>query len=149
MPIYPPTPENCARLQRPDRHSNVPEGFPTLLRGVIGSQKGLYCAALCGEPAIRIIHSIYRCVRQVPFLPPCGLCIHARLVTDLSQLKRACHCNRPMQPTQTAACGKVLKKHFCAGHVDHYQYNNGDHSWSCGWRNIQMTSSHIVSNKVG
>ena len=55
MRIYPPTPENCALQQRPDRHSNVPKGLPTLLRDVVGSQKGLYCAALCGVSVICFI----------------------------------------------------------------------------------------------
>ena len=31
-----------------------------------------------------------------------------------------------------------------AGHVDHYQATNSDSGWGCGWRNIQMLSSHLV-----
>ena len=70
MRIYPPTPESCARQQRPDRHSHVPEGLPTLLRDVIGSQKGLYCAALCGVSAICFILCIYRVVAAAVHLLP-------------------------------------------------------------------------------
>ena len=75
MRIYPPTPEKCARQQRPDKHSNVPEGLPTLLRDVIGSQKGLYCAALCGVSAICFILFIHRRVQYTCLQLSRNVCI--------------------------------------------------------------------------
>ncbi|KAK9845238.1 hypothetical protein WJX81_000838 [Elliptochloris bilobata] len=80
MRITDPTADACTRLQRPERHDYVEDGLPALLHNAIGSQEGLYCAAVCG-------------------------------------------------------------------HVDHYHYFESDHTWSCGWRNIQMISSHLIKQE--
>ncbi|KAJ4832488.1 hypothetical protein Tsubulata_000036 [Turnera subulata] len=37
---------------------------------------------------------------------------------------------------------------LCGGHVDHYQSTpSEDAGWGCGWRNIQMLASHLLSRR--
>ncbi|KAL8050654.1 hypothetical protein ABFX02_06G095000 [Erythranthe guttata] len=33
------------------------------------------------------------------------------------------------------------------GHIDHFQSTEWDIGWGCGWRNIQMLSSHLLSQR--
>ncbi|XP_039134588.1 zinc finger-containing ubiquitin peptidase 1-like [Dioscorea cayenensis subsp. rotundata] len=40
---------------------------------------------------------------------------------------------------------KGSSKSIITGHIDHYQsLKSEDHGWGCGWRNIQMLSSHLL-----
>lgn len=50
--VDPVTPEAVKKAQRPDKSYPIEEGLSHLLHDAIASQDGLYCAALCGTPAL-------------------------------------------------------------------------------------------------
>ncbi|XP_057813119.1 uncharacterized protein LOC131027146 [Cryptomeria japonica] len=36
---------------------------------------------------------------------------------------------------------------ICGGHVNHFQAESFDELWGCGWRNIQILSSHLIEKE--
>jgi len=59
---------------------------------------------------------------------------------DMAPLLQACF----QRACSAGEHGQVL----LSGHVTHYQTDNSDFGWGCGWRNIQMLVSHLIQSRA-